>query len=200
MVIDNRFVAIINYLANKSVKNANKLLITFDADISRMSNSALYKYNLHSYTDGITGAKSKLYEKLFDKKVLEKFRYENIGEKLVDNFQKFIWGTLTYISKEIKTSVAINKSRFVAEEEVRLNRERIIEQYVQFDFPIDDEIIELYRRFGKYDREFISIYLDIKLNGKTITETATKFGKTKKHISLILHRIKNDIQKYRLTA
>ena len=119
MVIDNRFVALINYLANNSVENANKLLVAFNADISRMCNSALYKYNLGSYTDGVAGVKSKLYEKLFDKKVLGKFQYEDIGEKLVDNFQKFIWGTLTYISKEIKTSVAINKSRFVLEQEVQ---------------------------------------------------------------------------------
>ena len=80
MPIDNRFVALKSYNNKQSVDNVNKLLIAFDTDISRMCNSAYYKYDLHSYTDGVAGVKSKLYEKLFDKKVLKKFRFEDVGE------------------------------------------------------------------------------------------------------------------------
>ena len=200
MPIDNRFVALKSYNNKQSVDNVNKLLIAFDADISRMCNSAYYKYDLHSYTDGVAGVKSKLYEKLFDKEVLKKFRFEDVGEKLAVNFQKFIWGTLAYIAKEIRSSIAIKRARFVPEDELTIGYDKPIEQSTQFDLSIDDEIIELYRRFGKHNKELLSIYLDVKLRGRTITETADKFGKSKNNISLILHNIKKDIQYYRQIA
>ena len=59
MPIDNRFIALKSYKDVKSVDNVNKLLIAFDTDISRMCNSAYYKYDLYSYTDGVAGVKSK---------------------------------------------------------------------------------------------------------------------------------------------
>ena len=186
MPIDNRFVALKSYNNKQSVDNVNKLLIAFDTDISRMCNSAYYKYDLHSYTDGVAGVKSKLYEKLFDKKVLKKFRFEDVGEKLVVNFQKFIWGTLAYIAKEIRSSIAIKRARFVPEDELTIGYDKPIEQSTQFDLSIDDEIIELYRRFGKHNKELLSIYLDVKLRGRTITETADKFG-----IAVVVTGIRN---------
>lgn len=110
------------------------------------------------------------------------------------------WGTLAYIAKEIRSSIAIKRARFVPEDELTIGYDKPIEQSTQFDLSIDDEIIELYRRFGKHNKELLSIYLDVKLRGRTITETADKFGKSKNNISLILHNIKKDIQYYRQIA
>lgn len=112
----------------------------------------------------------------------------------------FFWGTLAYIAKEIRLSIAIKRARFIPEDELTIGYDIPIEQSTQFDLSIDDEIIELYRRFGKHNKELLSIYLDVKLRDRTITETTDKFGRNKNNILLILHNIKNEIQYYRKIA